>query len=396
MRKECGIVLVGIAGYGEQYLKALDGKDRLPWIKGVVDIKPGRSAFFDRIKKQNIAVYSSLEAFYAVDTADLVIISTPIHLHAQQTIIAMENGSNVLCEKPMTGSLKEAEQMRKVRDQTGSFVAIGFNWSFSESVKELKKDIQQGIFGAPIRGRTIVLWPRDQMYYNRSNWAGKLHGPNGEFIFDSIANNAASHFLHHLLYILGDTKEHSAKLRSLNVELYRANPIETFDTCIMRAKTDQFVELLYIASHAVNQEYGPQFELEFEKTIIKYETGGTMKAILADGTEKNYGDPESEHMHKLEVCIHAVLEGHQDIPCGIEASYSHLLSIQSIHEAVPNVPAFPSEHVKVDRETMVTYVPRLAETLIDCYKRRSLLSETDSSWAHKGKTIEISDESYIY
>ncbi|MFD2922326.1 Gfo/Idh/MocA family protein [Halobacillus naozhouensis] len=396
MKEKCGIVLVGIAGYGEIYLKALYEQNRLSWVEGVVDINPERSAFFDQIKKQKIPIYSTLESFYQNHTADLAIISTPIHLHAPQAITAMENGSHVLCEKPMTGSWEEAEHMRHVRNRTGRFVAIGFNWSFSQSVQEWKQDIQKGLFGAPIRGKTIVLWPRNQHYYNRSHWAGKLQGPNGEAIFDSIANNAASHFLHNLLYVLGDSKEHSAKLRSMNIELYRANPIETFDTCALRAKTDQSVELSYIASHAINQESGPQFEMEFEKATIRYEDGDTMKARWGDGSVKDYGDPETEHIRKLEVCIQAVLKGHQEICCGIEASYSQLLAIKGMHEAVPEVPAFPPKLVKKDPETMTTYVPGLAEALLNCYKEWELPSERGYPWAQTGKHVVISNRDYTY
>ncbi|WP_085522979.1 Gfo/Idh/MocA family protein [Tuberibacillus sp. Marseille-P3662] len=396
MKETCGIVLVGMAGYGEKYLNTLDGQKRFSWINGIVDIHPERSAYLDKIRSHNIPIYDSLESFYEVDTADLAIISTPIHLHAQQAITAMENGSHVLCEKPMTGSLEEAEHMRQVRDRTGRFVAIGFNWSFSDSVHEWKQDIQQGLFGAPIRGRTIVLWPRDEAYYNRSNWAGKCYGPNGEPIFDSIANNATSHFFHHLLYALGDTVEHSAKLHSLTTELYRANPIETFDTCAIRAKTDQDIELMFLASHAVNRKHGPQFEMVFERATIYYNAGGNMKAVWLDGTEKSYGDPESEHMHKLDVCIQAILQGDSDIRCGIEAAYSHLLGIKSMHEAVPDIPFFPPDRVKRDSETMVTYVPGLAETLMECYQEHTLPGESNCSWAYTGQTTDVPDEDYPY
>ncbi|WP_101845260.1 Gfo/Idh/MocA family protein [Halobacillus sp. Marseille-P3879] len=396
MKTTCSIVLIGIAGYGEKYLEALQDQGRLSWVKGVVDIRPEQSSYFKTIMEKDIPVYSSLEDFYRAETADLAVISTPIHLHAQQAVIAMENGSHVLCEKPMAGSLEEAEQMRKVRDRTKRFLAVGFNWSFSRSVQKLKKDVQEGLFGQPICARTLVLWPRGEDYYQRSSWAGKLRGPNGEPIFDSIANNAASHFLHHLFYVLGEKEEQSAKIQSLNVELYCANSIETFDTCAVMARTEADVELLYLASHAINQESGPEFELEFEKAIIRYSNGGNIKATWEDGKEKSYGDPEFEHMHKLEVCIQAVLDGSRNIPCGIEASFSHLIAIKSIHKAVPEVPAFPIEYVKRSIEPTITYVPGLSETLRKCYKEKKMPSEIDPPWAQPGKNVNISADTYPY
>ncbi|CDQ38016.1 Gfo/Idh/MocA family protein [Virgibacillus salexigens] len=396
MNRTCDIVLVGIAGYGEIYLNALEEKGYLSWIKGVVDINPERSNYYTKLQEMGIPCFASLELFYQTAAADLAIISSPIHFHAEQTITAMENGSHVLCEKPIAGSVEEVERMRQTRDKTGRFLAIGFNWSFSTSVHLLKEDIQQGLFGKPLRGQSLVLWPRTKHYYQRSNWAGKRLGPKGEPIYDSIANNAASHFLHHLVYVLGKTKEHSAKINTLEVEVYRANPIETFDTCALRAKTDQSVELLYLASHAVNHQIGPNITLECEHATITYEAGEDMRATWEDGTIKSYGDPETEHTHKLDVCIQAALNEETTIPCSIEAAYSHLLSIEQIHHTISTIARFPDHTIKQDPDTQLTYVPPLAETLLSCYQAHRLPSEIDAGWAQKPTTIRIPEQSYPY
>ncbi|MFS0749800.1 Gfo/Idh/MocA family protein [Oceanobacillus sp. 1P07AA] len=396
MRQTCDIVLVGIAGYGEVYLQALEEKGYLNWVQGVVDIQPKRSTYYSKLKALRIPCYPSLEEFYQHTSADLAIISSPIHLHAQQSIIAMENGSHVLCEKPIAGSLKEANQMRESRDKTGRFLAVGFNWSFSTPVQQIKKDIQEGRFGKPLRGKSIALWPRNKQYFERSNWAGKRLGPNGEAIYDSIANNAASHFLHHLLYILGNTTEQSAKIKNLEVELYKANPIETFDTCALRANTEQSVELVYLVSHAVESTIGPNVTLECENATITYEVGGDMQAAFKDGTTKNYGDPEAAHSQKLDVCIQAVLNEETSIPCSIEAAYSQLLSIEYIHRSISTVPYFPASMIKQDAHTQQTYVLQLEENFLSCYKAYKLPSEMNVSWAQPPTTIPIPENSYPF
>ncbi|UOQ44112.1 Gfo/Idh/MocA family oxidoreductase [Halobacillus salinarum] len=396
MDQTCRIALVGIAGYGEEYLKELDKENRLDWIQGVVDIYPEKSSYYETLKKLKVPVYSSLDQFFANEKADLTIISTPIHLHAVQAITAMENGSHVLCEKPMTSSLKDAERMREVRDRTGKFTAIGFNWSFSESVTNLKKDIQAGIFGKAVKGKALALWPRNEAYYNRSSWAGKKFSSDGAPIFDSIANNATSHFLHHLLYVLGDTQKHSAKLTHAEVELYRVNPIETFDTCAFRGKTEKNVELLYLASHAVIDQRGPQFEMEFEQASVVYEVGSPMKAVWMSGEEKVYGDPEKEKLHKLEVCIEAVLKDNHEVRCTIESAYSHMLAIQAMHEAVPDVPSLPESLIKVEEESKVSYVEDLFDEFMETYKEWKLPSEMKLSWTWPSQRVDIRQGAYTY
>src|SRR5699024_3010834 len=188
----------------------------------------------------------------------------PIHLHKNQACLAMEKGSHVLCEKPATADLEHLQEMIDTRDRTKKQLAIGFNWSFTESVQELKNDILSGKFGRPLKAKSIVLWPRNADYFNRSSWAGKKFSPDGDRIFDSVANNATAHFLHHLLYLSGDSIETSAEIDHLTAELYRANPIETFDTCAVRLQTKNDVEIVYIAAHAVSEQHRPKYIMEFE------------------------------------------------------------------------------------------------------------------------------------
>src|SRR5699024_8609367 len=151
----------------------------------------------------------------------------------------------------------------------------------ASSVQQLKSDILSGKFGKAKRLKTIVLWPRNDHYYNRSSWAGKKYSPDGDMIFDSVANNATAHYLHHLYYLTGETIEASAQIAELSAELYKVNDIETFDTCAIKVKTKSNVDILYIASHAVHENRRPQFLLEFEKATITYYPDGHTDHMIA-------------------------------------------------------------------------------------------------------------------
>ncbi|WP_347834597.1 Gfo/Idh/MocA family oxidoreductase [Gracilibacillus sp. JCM 18860] len=324
MTKQVSVVLVGIGGYGNMYLRALlDPQNVNAYVKGVVDVVPENSNYYQEIIEQNIPVFESLEAFYQEHNADLAIISTPIHLHKHQSCIAMENGSHVLCEKPATANRKHLQEMIETRDRTGKKLAIGFNWSFTNTIQALKEDILTGEFGKPIRMKSLVLWPRNADYFNRSSWAGKKFSPNGEMIFDSVANNATAHFLHHLFYLTGDAIDRSAEIDQLSAELYRANSIETFDTCAVHLLTKNNVEVIYLASHAISNNHRPKYSIEFENAIITYHPEGESSDIVAtfkDGTKKTYQDPENNHLAKLGVMIEAILTNDDNILCGPEAA----------------------------------------------------------------------------
>lgn len=215
MDQKVSIVLVGISGYGNIYLHELLNNDERTFIQGVVDINPEKSDYYNQIVQRGIPIYNTLEEFYRHTTADLAIIATPIHFHKQQSCYAMLHGSNVLCEKPISGDPDDIDEMIKIRNQTGKFLSIGFNWSFTDAVQRLKQDISDDLFGQAIRMKSLVLWPRSDDYYSRSSWVGKKYNTNGDMIFDSIANNATAHFLHHMFYLLGATADSSCQLKDV-------------------------------------------------------------------------------------------------------------------------------------------------------------------------------------
>ena len=178
---------------------------------------------------------------------------------------------------------------------------IGYQWSYSEGILALKRDIQAGRFGAPVRLKAICLWPRPRSYYRRNAWAGKLRDEaTGRWILDSPLNNALAHFLHNLLYLLGPTTESSAALARVTAEACRANPIESYDTAACRACTPDGVELLFYGSHASRDSWGPRFDLEFEEARVSCEAateGHDAGAIVVEAGGQQvatYASPDAD------------------------------------------------------------------------------------------------------
>ena len=78
---------------------------------------------------------------------ELVIVATPHSMHAEQSIIAMRSGAHVLCEKPMSDSLVDAEAMIAAAKETDRILDIGFTMHFHPAVIKVKELIDEGRLG---------------------------------------------------------------------------------------------------------------------------------------------------------------------------------------------------------------------------------------------------------
>lgn len=261
------VALSGIGGYGEVYGKALleEGESHGLTLTGCIDPYPASCSYLGELRARHIPVYASLDAFYREQMADLLCISAPIHLHAEQTCQALAHGSHVLCEKPLCATLAEAGSMEEARRAAGREVAVGFQFAFNPAILALREAIWRGTYGAPRLFKAISLPPRDSAYYRRG-WAGRVQ-VGGHIVCDSVANNACAHYLH-LLFFLASPPGRPAQPLAHQTELYRANAIETFDTITARIQTDSGVPLYFAASHAVDRTRLPGFVLELENARI--------------------------------------------------------------------------------------------------------------------------------
>ena len=84
---------------------------------------------------------------------DVVIVCTPPHIHADISIAAMKAGKHVLCEKPLSRTLKESEEMLKVSRSTGKILKCGFNHRYHPAITDAKAIINKGLIGKLLLGR---------------------------------------------------------------------------------------------------------------------------------------------------------------------------------------------------------------------------------------------------
>lgn len=81
------------------------------------------------------------------DRIDLVTVATPNATHFEITKAFLEGGFHVLCEKPMTMTVEEGEEIVKVAKATGQICAVNYGYSGYSLVRHMKAMVARGDIG---------------------------------------------------------------------------------------------------------------------------------------------------------------------------------------------------------------------------------------------------------
>ena len=222
------IVLAGVRGFGEHHranLRRLQaaGKARL-----VACVDPVVAREIDSI--DGAPIFDTLDAaLQHAGGADIVIVATPIGVHFPLAAAALRAGADVLLEKPPVPTMSDFEHLLRLEVETGHVVQVGFQSLGSHAIAAFEND--DLCLGAHRAINARGLWLRRADYWNRARWAGK-RSLDGRPVVDGVATNPLAHAISTALRIAGLTRAES--VARVETELYRAAPIDSDDTSVVR------------------------------------------------------------------------------------------------------------------------------------------------------------------
>lgn len=141
-------IRVGVIGCGSiakhrhiaEY-EAHDGVELVAFCDPVVE----RAKAFAKI--HNGRAYIDYEEMLQKEQLDAVSVCTPNAIHAPASLAALKANVHVLCEKPMSVSDEEAQEMIRVANEHNRFLMIGHNQRLMPPHVKAKKILQEGRLG---------------------------------------------------------------------------------------------------------------------------------------------------------------------------------------------------------------------------------------------------------
>ncbi|WP_171208301.1 MULTISPECIES: Gfo/Idh/MocA family protein [unclassified Ruegeria] len=197
------------------------------------------------------------------DRVDLVTVATPNSTHFEITKAFLEAGFNVLCEKPMTMTVEEAEEVVKIAEKTGQICAVNYCYSAYPMVREMRNMVAEGEIG---KVRLIVA----NFSHGHHGDAADADNPRVRWRYDPAMAGVSGQFadcgihaMHMASFIAGD------EVRSLSADF--ASTIgsrELEDDAMVNFRMENgTVGRLWTSSVAVGRQHG--FEIQ-----VFGETGG--------------------------------------------------------------------------------------------------------------------------
>ncbi len=167
---------IGVGNMGFEDLKAISSHD----LVDVVALCDVDSTYLDAAKKihPKAKTFSDYREMLNTmgDTIDAVIVSTPDHTHAPASLMAMNLGKSVYCQKPLTHHVSEARAMRKLADEKNLITQMGIQVHSFYDYKLATLLIQSGIIG---KVHTVRAW-------SPKNWGYDGPAPKGS---DTVPEN---------------------------------------------------------------------------------------------------------------------------------------------------------------------------------------------------------------
>lgn len=324
------LAVVGVLGFGKALIKEIlyNAEKHNCTLKAIIDISPNAKDMHRDLIAQGVKYYKTLDDMYTQMDIDIVLIASPIQFHSIQACKAMKNGSHVMLEKPIAGAMEDVTNILSVRDETGKKILIGFQLCYDETIRKVKEIIMSGALGKMHTMKCIVLWPRGKAYYARNNWAGVKYDAQGRSVFDSVANNATAHYFMNLLFLAGDDMQSAAKIEDIDAKIYKAYPIETFDTCIVKAKLSGDVEMMAIASHVTQSLHNPEIEIIFDNGKIV--STNSVWYVEINGKSTIIGTAHHASQQKIWDMVRFVNDDTHLVKCSVEMAMAHTQLIELI------------------------------------------------------------------
>jgi len=262
-------VVIGAGHIGKRHAEMIR-RDAEGELVAMVDIKSKKECAAEDF---DVPFFNTMEELFASGLEfDVVNVCTPNGLHAEQSLMALAEKKNVVCEKPMGLTKESCEKILFKALQESKHVFCVMQNRYSPPSEWIKSVITDGLLGEIYMVQLNCYWNRDDRYYKSGGWKGTADLDGGT-LFTQF-----SHFIDIMYWLFGDIKNIQGKFADFNHQTTTA------------FEDSGFVSFDFIS--------GGMGSINYSTSIANQNLESSMTIIGKNGSVKIGG----QYMNEVEVC----------------------------------------------------------------------------------------------
>jgi predicted dehydrogenase len=262
-------VVIGAGHIGKRHAEMIR-RDAEGELVAMVDVRSQKECAAEDF---DVPFFSTMEELFASGLEfDVVNVCTPNGLHAEQSLMALAEKKNVVCEKPMGLTKESCEKILFKALQESKHVFCVMQNRYSPPSEWIKSVITDGLLGEIYMVQLNCYWNRDDRYYKSGGWKGTADLDGGT-LFTQF-----SHFIDIMYWLFGDIKNIQGKFADFNHQTTTA------------FEDSGFVSFDFIS--------GGMGSINYSTSIANQNLESSMTIIGKKGSVKIGG----QYMNEVEVC----------------------------------------------------------------------------------------------
>jgi len=187
----CGII--GLGAMGKKHADVLRTHPYFT-LAGLTNATPRKDGADD----YGCRWFDSAGQMIASGEVDVMIIATPHWQHAALAVDALRAGAHVVCEKPLTVTVAQADEVIGAAGESSGLITSVFQTRFEPVFQRVKSLLSSGELGPIVRCEMEESFWRTDAYYRSDAWRGTWKGEGG-----GVLINQGPHILDRYAWLCG-------------------------------------------------------------------------------------------------------------------------------------------------------------------------------------------------
>ncbi|MBQ7769625.1 MAG: Gfo/Idh/MocA family oxidoreductase [Clostridia bacterium] len=242
------VAVIGLGVIGHVHLEVLAEMQQN--VVAVCDVDESKFAEFPNAKP-----YTDYKKMIDEMRPDVVHVCTPHYLHAEMVIYALDNGVNVLCEKPLCISRDEIDEILAAEKRSSAQLGVVLQNRYNPANLYAKERL-----GAEkaTNGYATMIWNRNESYYAQAEWRGTKSMEGG-----GVLINQALHTLDLMQWFCGEPDQVVASVN--NFTLKHAIEVEDTASALYSGKAN----FTFFATNGSHRDFMPEVMLYTKDGYIR-------------------------------------------------------------------------------------------------------------------------------